>query len=141
MPHPREFVSNTLLKKKKNQLFIYFWLRWVFDEAHRLSLVATSGGLVSGCGAEASQGGGSSCCGAQALGAWASVLAALGLGSCGLWALTLGSVAAVRGLSSPVACGIFLHQRSPGSPRQTVFLFISLRHVDIWVWGQDCQSL
>ena len=28
-------------------LFIYFWLRWVFAAAHRLSLVAASGGYSS----------------------------------------------------------------------------------------------
>ena len=32
---------------KKNYLFIYFWLRWVFIAAHGLSLVAASGGYSS----------------------------------------------------------------------------------------------
>ena len=35
------------------------------------------------CGAQASHGGGFSCCGAWALGMWASVVAACGLSSCG----------------------------------------------------------
>ena len=39
------------------------------------------------CYAWASHCGGFSCCGAQALGAWASVVVAHGLSICGLWAL------------------------------------------------------
>ena len=35
------------------------------------------------CGARASHGGGFSCCGARAVGVWASVVVACGLGSCG----------------------------------------------------------
>ena len=67
-------------------LLIYFWLRWVFVAARRLSLVAESGGLlfiaVRGLlTAVASR------CGARALGAWASVVVARGLSSCGSWAL------------------------------------------------------
>ena len=63
-------------------LLIYFWLRWVFVAARRLSLVAESGGLlfiaVRGLlTAVASR------CGARALGAWASVVVARGLSSCG----------------------------------------------------------
>ena len=41
----------------------------------------------SSCGVRASHCGGFSCCGAQALGAWASVVAVRGLSSCGLWSL------------------------------------------------------
>ena len=54
-------------------LFIYFGLRWVFVAARRLSLVVVSGGF--------------SCCGAQALGARASVAVAGRLSSCGSRAL------------------------------------------------------
>ena len=39
------------------------------------------------CGARASHCSGFSCCGAQALSTWASVVEARGLSSCGLWAL------------------------------------------------------
>ena len=39
------------------------------------------------CGMRASHCGGFSCCGAQALGTWASVIVALRLSSCGSWAL------------------------------------------------------
>ena len=57
-----------------NLLFLfYFWLRWVFVAARGLSLVAGSGGF--------------SCCGAWALGAQASVVAARRLSSCVSWAL------------------------------------------------------
>ena len=39
------------------------------------------------CGARASHCGGFSCCGARALGTWASAVAARGLSSCGMRAL------------------------------------------------------
>ena len=73
-------------------LFIYFWLHWVFGTAHGLSLLVESRGYSS-CGAWASHCGGFSCCGAQALGARASVIVA-------------------HGLSCSTACGIFLDQGS-----------------------------
>ena len=59
-------------------LFIYFWLHWVFVTACGLSLVAASGGYAS-CGAPSSHCGGFSCCGARALGARVSVVVARGL--------------------------------------------------------------
>ena len=43
--------------------------------------------VFSSCGAQASHCGGFSCCGAWALGAWASVVVACGLSSCGSQAL------------------------------------------------------
>ena len=62
-------------------LFIYFWLHWVFVAVCWLSLVAESGGYsLLQCVSF-------SCCGAWALGAWASVVVARGLSSCGSWAL------------------------------------------------------
>ena len=73
-------------------LFIYFWLCWVFVAACGLSLVAASRGYSSlRCAGFSlrwllllrSTG---SRCGAQALGAWASVVVACGLSSCGSWA-------------------------------------------------------
>ena len=67
-------------------LFIYFWLRWAFVAVHGLSLVAASGATLR-CGAQASHCGGFSCCGARAVGAWASVVVAHGLSSCGSQAL------------------------------------------------------
>ena len=72
---------------------------------HRLSLVVASGATLP-CGVWASHCGGFSCCGAQALGARASVVAARGLSSCGSRALECR-------LSS---CGIFPDQGSNPCP-------------------------
>ena len=55
-------------------------LCWVLAAVRGLSLIAESG-VYSGCGAWASH------CGAQALGTWASVVAACRLNICGLLAL------------------------------------------------------
>ena len=107
---------------------IYFWLRWVSVAAHGISLVAVSWAAL-GCGAWASLCGGFSCCGAQA---WASVVVAHGLSSCGLRALE-------RRLSSCGAQALLLHGMwdipgpglkpvswldpvsSSGAPRKTTF--------------------
>jgi len=66
---------------------LLFWLRWVLVAARGLFLVVASEGrsllLVW-----TSHRGGFSCCRAQAVGAWASVVA-------------------TQGLSCPTACGIF----------------------------------
>ena len=62
------------LKIKKKLLC--FWLCWVFAAAFGLPLVPVSSGS---CGAWASQCCGFSCCGAQALGRWASVVVAHGM--------------------------------------------------------------
>ena len=67
-------------------LFIYFWLRWVFIDARGLSLAAASG-VTLHCGVWASPCGGFSFCGAQALGSQASVVVACGFSSCGSRAL------------------------------------------------------
>ena len=69
-------------------LFLFFWLRWVFVAACRLSLVWQVGATLR-CGVQASHYGGFSCCEALALGAQASVVAARGLISCGTRALEL----------------------------------------------------
>ena len=59
----------------------YFRLCWVFVAVRGLSLVVVSGGYSSlRCA-------GFSCCGAWALDAWASVVTARGLSSCGSRAL------------------------------------------------------
>ena len=63
-------------------LFIYFWLCGVFVAVRRLSLVVQVGATLR-CGEQDSNRGGFSCCGARALGAQASVVAAHGLSSCG----------------------------------------------------------
>ena len=56
-----------LISEYFNLLFIYyFWLRWVFVAARRLSLVAASrGGATLCCSVRASHCGGFSCCGAR----------------------------------------------------------------------------
>ena len=68
------------------ELFINFWLYWVFTAGCKLSLVVVSGGLLSSCSSGASRFSGFSC-GAQAL--------EYGLSSCG------------NGLSCPMVCRIF----------------------------------
>ena len=62
--------------------FVYYSLRWVFVAALGLSSVVASGTLFPSCGAWACCRGFSRC-GAQALGARASVAVASGPGSCG----------------------------------------------------------
>ena len=75
-------------------------------------VVASRGYSVFRCGSQASHCSGFSCCRAQAPGTWASVVAVLGLGSCGsnlrLW--SEGSVIVEHGLSCSAACGIFSDQ-------------------------------
>ena len=65
---------------------MYFWLCWVRVAAHGVSLVAARGATLC-CGAQTSHCGSFSCCGARALGAWASVVVARGLSNCGSWAV------------------------------------------------------
>ena len=62
------------------------WLPWVFTAVCGPSLDAVSGRLLSNCGVQASPRGGSSCCGARALGTQASVLQHTGsvVVACGL---------------------------------------------------------
>ena len=66
-------------------LFI-FWLRSVFIAARGLSLVGRAG-VILRCGVRVSHCSGFSCCGARALGARASIVAARRLSSCGSQAL------------------------------------------------------
>ena len=64
---------------------IYLWPCWVIMAACGLSLVAESGGYFS-LRLQASHRGGFSGCRAQALGAWASLVAAHRLSNCDAWA-------------------------------------------------------
>ena len=89
-------------------LFIYFWLHWVFVAALGLSLLRRADATLC-CGARASHCGGFSCCGAQALGAQASVVVDRGLYSAG-------SVVVAHGLCGSAACGIFPDQGSNPCP-------------------------
>ena len=63
--------------------FIYFWLHWVFVAARGLFSSRGERGAALHYGTQASHCGGFSCCGAWGLGAWASVVVACGLSSCG----------------------------------------------------------
>ena len=90
------------------QGFFFFWLHWFFVAACGLSLVAVREGYSS-LQCTASHCGGFSCCGAQALGARASVVVACGLQSAG-------SVVVAHGLSGSTACGIFWDQGSNPCP-------------------------
>ena len=90
------------------------------------------------CGVQASHCGGFSCCGARALGTWASVVVAHGLSSCGLWALErrLSSCGAqdqlLHGMwdlpgpglepASPALAGGFLTTAPPGKPPREFLL-------------------
>ena len=67
-------------------LFIYYWLHWVFIALCGLSLCVVSGATLH-CSARVSHWSGFSCCRAQALGTWASAVAACRLGSWGSQAL------------------------------------------------------
>ena len=61
-------------------------LHWQADSQPLRHQGSPKGATVR-CGAWASHCGGFSCCGARALGMWASVVVARGLSSCGSWAL------------------------------------------------------
>ena len=71
---------------------VYFWLCWVFVAVCGLSLVQRVGATLH-CGARATHCSGFCCCGAQPVGAQASVVV-------------------VQGLGCPLACGIFPEQGS-----------------------------
>ena len=106
---------------------LFFCLRWVFIAACGLSLFAASWGYSS-------HRGGFSCCGAWALGAWASVVAAHGLSSwgtralerrlssCGTQAQLLRSMWGLPGPGirpvSPVLAGGLLTTVPPGTSEQ-----------------------
>ena len=110
---------------------IYFWLLWFFV-AVRCFLQLRRAAATHRCGAQTSHCGGFSCCGAQALGAWASVAAAHKLSSCGSRALEhrLSSCGArpqlLHGMwdlprpglepVSPALAGRFLTTAPPGKP-------------------------
>ena len=78
--------SNLLSPKSSNFIYLFIWLRWVFVATRGLSLVAASGGysLLQCTGFSLRW---LLCCGAQALGVWASVVVACRLSSCGWRAL------------------------------------------------------
>ena len=73
-------------------------------------------GATLRCSAWASHCGGFSCCGARALGAWASVVVARGLSSCGLQAPERRLSSCGARLSCSAACGILPDQGSNPCP-------------------------
>ena len=78
------FVKNSeaIFNLTDMSFFFFFWLRWVFVDAHGLFSSCCEWGLffvvVRGLLIAVA-----SCCGAQVLGSQASVVAARGLSSCG----------------------------------------------------------
>ena len=95
--------------------FIYFYFFNLFLAVVGSSLLCVGflqlwrAGATLRCGVWASHCGGFSCCGARALGAWASVVVARGLQSAD-------SVVVAHGLSCSAACGIFPDQGSNPCP-------------------------
>ena len=87
-------------------------------------------GATLRCGAWASHCGGSSCCGAQAPGVWASVVVARGLSSCGaqtqllcgMWDLPRPGLEPV----SPALAGGFLTTAPPGKSSAITLIVISV---------------
>ena len=75
-----------LFLKNLTNLFIYFWLCWVFLAAHGLFSKLLRAGTTLRCGARASHHSGFSCCGARALGTRASVVVVHRLSTLGAWA-------------------------------------------------------
>ena len=88
--------------------FFFFLLCWVFVAGPWLSLVAGAGATLH-CSGQASPCSGFSCCGAQALGTWTSVVVARGLQNAG-------SVVVAHRLSCSATCGIFPDQGSNPCP-------------------------
>ena len=87
MRSSRVFAFLNKLTVLKCILFIYFWSHWVFLAVRGLSLVVESGGYISSCSVQTSHRSDFSHCRAQALGAWASVVAESGFSSSDSWAL------------------------------------------------------
>ena len=78
------------------------------------------------CGVWTSHCGGIFCCGAQALGVWASAGAACGLSSCGTWALLLRGMwklpsPGIEPMSPALADG-FLSTESPGKSSPSILV-------------------
>ena len=111
---------------KKVHLFS-FWLHWVFVALCQLSLVVVSGGCSS-FGAQASYCSGFSSCGAQALGAQASVVTV-----CWLQKLQhIGSVLLVHRLWCSAACGIFPEQGLNPRPLHWILIYCATREVSVY---------
>ena len=128
------------------KLINYFWLHWVFVAAC---------GLFFSCSAWASHCGGFSCCGARAVGARASVVAARGLSSCGTWALecrlsSCGTRAQLlRGMwdlpgpglepMSPALTGGFLTTVPLGKPLAYIFMCLLFSKISLPSDSLECS--
>ena len=133
-----------ILRKKVDFILFYFTFLFLCALGLRCCVWAflQLRGATLHCGARASHCSGFSRCGAQALGAWASVVAARGLSSCGSRALEcrLSSCGAraqlLRGMwdlpgpglepVSPALAGGFLTTAPPGKPQKQIFLNITM---------------
>ena len=87
---PYCFLSNNSLYRYTSFLINYFLVALGLCRCMQAFLKLGGVGATLCCCARASDCSGFSCCRAQALGAWASVIAARGLSSWGLWALEHG---------------------------------------------------
>ena len=133
LSHPKKIAAEILLVFFFFNKFIYLFLA-VLGLCRCMRALSSwqRVGATLHCGARASHCGGFSCCGAWALGVWASVVAAHRLSSCGLRALELrlsccGAWASLlRGMwdlprpglepVSPALAGRFLATAPPGKP-------------------------
>ena len=111
-------------------LFIDFWLRWVFVAAHGLSLVAESGGYSSLWCMGFSlwwllllRSTGSRHMGFSSCGTWAQQLWCMGLAARGMWDLRTPGLKPV----SPALAGRFLTTAPPGKSHQFLVLKITLQ--------------
>ena len=117
-------------------LFIYLFIFGCVGSSllHTGFLQLRRAGSTLRCGAQASHCGGFSCCGARALGMWASVVVACGLTSCGSWTQLLRGRWDLPGPGlkpvSPALAGGFLTTVLPGKPQ------LSILHILVYV----CQS-
>ena len=105
-------------------LFIFVWVGSLL--LHTGFLQLRRAGATLHCGVQPSHCGGFSCCRARALGTWASVVVARGLGSCGSRAQLLRGMWYLPGPGlepvSPALAGIFLTTVPPGTPYTPQFL-------------------
>ena len=110
-----QYFKTYSIRSLLHHYIFFFWMRWVFAAVRGLSLVAVSGLC---CGAWASHCSGFSCCRTGTLGAWASVVVARGLSSCGTGAELLCGMWDLPGPGiepvSPALAGGFLTAAPPG---------------------------
>ena len=124
IPNTMELTAAfTFLKNKFIYLFIFCCIG--SSLLHEGFLQLQRAGATLRCGARASYCGGFSCCGAQALGAWASRVVARGLSNCGTRAQLLHGMWHLPGPGlepmSPALAGGFLITALRGKPSIHIF--------------------